>query len=419
MRDKDLYQQILGLANPWRVVEVDLNKDQKAVTLKVEHEGGIGYTCPKCKQACKLHDHKPVRRWRHLDTCQFQTVIECRIPRTKCETDGILQLDVPWAEPGSGFTALFEALIIDWLHEASVSAISEQFGLTWDQVDGIRGRAVKRGLARRETREHKNLGLDEVSYQKHHEYATIVLDKDTDTVLEVLDDRKEEGVRTFLEGLTEAQKDAVESVSMDMWPAFIGAVRKTIPDAENKICFDHFHIAQAFTKAVDSVRKWEHKQLLSWKGESELKGSKFEWLKNSQNVDNRTRVWFMKLAKSDLKTARAWAIKEAAAEIWQYVSLTWAKKAWKKLLGWMDRSRLKPMKKVSKMIKKHLWGIMNAIRLKQDNGQVEAKNTRIKNIKRMACGFRNRQRFKEAILFHLGKLDMYPSALYPLSHPIS
>ncbi len=110
-----------------------------------------------------------------------------------------------------------------------------------------------------------------------------------------------------------------------------------------------------------------------------------------------------------LKTARAWAIKEMAGRLWDYVSPTCAERAWKKLLGWMSRSRLEPMKELVKTIKTHFYGIMNAIRLKADNADAESLNTKIQKIKNFSCGFRNKERFKNAIYFYLGGLDLYPA----------
>jgi transposase len=109
-----------------------------------------------------------------------------------------------------------------------------------------------------------------------------------------------------------------------------------------------------------------------------------------------------------LKTARAWAIKEHARSLWDYVSPAWAKKAWKKWIGWALRSRLEPIKKVARMVRTHLQGILNAVVLGATNATAESLNAKIQHVKRMACGFRNRERFRNAIYFHLGSLDLYP-----------
>ena len=124
-----------------------------------------------------IHDHQD-RTWRHLDTCQFKTLVHARVPRLKCPTHGIRQLKVPWAEPGSQFTALFETLAIDWLKATSVSGAAKLLRITWDEASGIMERAVRRGLKRRQAEPVKHLGVDETSFATRHEYVTVVADLD-------------------------------------------------------------------------------------------------------------------------------------------------------------------------------------------------------------------------------------------------
>ena len=121
MRDKDLYAQILGIKSPWQVSSVDLNVPEGKVTVQVEQEEGVRSCCPACGKESSGYDSR-TRRWRHLDTCQYKTILVADVPRVKCEEHGVVTISVPWAEPGSGFTALFEALVIDWLKEASTLA---------------------------------------------------------------------------------------------------------------------------------------------------------------------------------------------------------------------------------------------------------------------------------------------------------
>ena len=123
MRDKDLYCQILGLQSPWRVTDVELNASEGEVKVHVELEAGSKLSCPKCGISCAGYD-KRLKQWRHLDTCQYKTILVAEVPRIQCPEHGVLMIKVPWAESGSGFTALFEALVIDWLKEASIQAVA-------------------------------------------------------------------------------------------------------------------------------------------------------------------------------------------------------------------------------------------------------------------------------------------------------
>ena len=410
MRDRDLYQQILGLSHPWRVSDIRLSLADRQVVVVAECSAGETLSCPTCDRACGRHDHRK-REWRHLDTCQLQTLIEAEVPRVNCPEHGVQQVVVPWAGPGSRFTALFEAMVIAWLGEAPIKAVAELMGLSWDQVDGIQQRAIARGLARRPATSVCNLGIDETSYQDDHEYVSVITDRDRRVVLEVLEDRKKETVLAWLDTLSPEQLQKIETVSMDMWEAFINAFKERLPEADRKICFDRFHVAGYFGKAVDKVRIAEHKALGK---DSILTRTKHQWLRNSERTDNRSRTWFMELTRASLKTARAWAIKEQAGKLWSFTSRTWAEKGWRRLVGWMDRSRLEPVKEVAATIKTHLWGIINAVVTNTTNAIGESLNAQIQKIKAMACGFRNRARFRRAILFHLGGLDLMPvGATYP------
>lgn len=407
MRDTDLYQQILGVPAPWAVTNVDLDLKNGKVEVFVSLPSGSQVHCPMCQTACTRYD-KRQRRWRHLDTCQYQTLLIADVPRVKCDEHGVHQIDVPWSEEKSRFTALFECLVIDWLREASVSAVSRQLGLSWDAIDGIMQRAVKRGLDRRDTRsDYPDLDIDEIAFRKRHDYVTVISDPGRGDVIHVCDDRTKESLSNFYEGLSEQQREAINTVSMDMWPAFINTTLECIPGAERKIAFDRFHVAQHLGKAVDKVRRDEARRLKA-EGNSILVGTKYDWLHAEQNVSPKRKSAFRQLCDSELKTARAWMWKEAARYLWHYRHRTWARKAWERWYNGAIRSRLEPIKKAARMIKRHLWGIINAVVTGTTNGGAESLNSRIKMVKVRSRGFRNKERFKTAIYFHLGGLQLYP-----------
>ena len=158
------------------------------------------------------------------------------------------------------------------------------------------------------------------------------------------------------------------------------------------------------------MRRQEHRQLIK-QGDERMKGSKYHWLRNRSNMSWHQQRNFSALRQSSLKTARAWAIKEFASRLWEYRSRTWAYKGWKRLINWMARSRLKPMQQTAKTLRKHLWGILNAVILGVNNSHAESMNSRIKTVKTRARGFRNKQRFRNAIYFHLGGLQLYPASI--------
>ena len=200
-----------------------------------------------------------------------------------------------------------------------------RFGAAW--LDGVRTPV-------------KELAIDETSFQKWHEYVTVLIDRDRDIVLDVLDGRKRADVKDWFNAIPEEERNQLNHVSMDMWKPYINAVLETVKDAKKKICFDRFHVAQYFGKAVDKVRAKEHRALLGEHGESPLTRTKHDWLRNGHRTDNRGRREFMALTRMHLRTARAWAIKETAADLWDYSYRASALKAWTDLLGWISRCRL-------------------------------------------------------------------------------
>jgi transposase len=144
MRDAELYAKILGLPHPWFVENVDLDMTALKVLVQIGRRDDTSLACPERGQACPGYDRQP-RRWRHLDTCQFETVLAADVPRCSCPEHGVKQVRVPWAGPCSRITALFERLAIDWMQEAGRSATARQLGLSRSEADGIMQRAVNRG----------------------------------------------------------------------------------------------------------------------------------------------------------------------------------------------------------------------------------------------------------------------------------
>lgn len=408
MRDRELYARILGIEAPWTVEDVELRLEYGEVLIKVARSATARLVCPECSAEGAKYDEAE-RRWRHLDTCQYQTILVAKVPRVQCRDHGVHQIRVPWAEPGSRLTSMFERLVIDWLLAVeSVSAVAERLGLSWDQVDGIRSRAVARGLDRRGAlRLPAVIGIDETSFQKRHEYVTIVSAGAAPRVLWVGDDNDERALNVFWDTVPEAQREAIECIAMDMSNAYIASTRKHVPKADAKIVFDRFHVMKHANEFVEKVRKREDRALRI-EGDETLKGTKWRWLQNPAAMRWADRQEFQRLRNSDLRTARAWAYKQTVARLWGYVSRSRAEAAWKRLCYGAIRSSLVPVKEFARMIVSHWTGVINAATSDVTNAMAEAVNAGVQRIKRSACGFRSRERFRLAIMFHFGSLDLYP-----------
>ncbi len=403
---KTMYAAILGLTKPWEVESVEVKLNPGEVHVHVALPDKTAWVCPECLSKAPIHDHQD-RSWRHLDTCQYKTLVHARVPRLDCPQHGVKQLKVPWAEPGSHFTALFECLTIDWLTQASFKAVAAQLRLTWDEVDGIQQRAVRRGLERRKLDPPRYVGVDETSFQKGHEYVTVVSDiTDKTRVLYVADGHGKDAMDGFWKLFPTEARVKIEAVAMDMWEPFIKSVEKNLPLGD--IVHDKFHVAQYLGDGVDQVRRQESRELAE-AGNPILKGTKYRWLENPTRRDRAKTRKFNVLRAQVHKTSRAWALKETAMGLWDLISAGAADRNFKAWYSWARRSRLEPMKEVAGIIKRHWHNIRTYFTHRITNAGSESINSKIQAVKRRACGFRNRARFRTAIYFHCGGLNLYPS----------
>jgi transposase len=408
MQDRELYRRILGIEAPWQVERVELKLEAGEIHVYLEHGTDVSWACAECCSPSPLYDHQPERCWRHLDTCQYQTILHASPPRTNCKEHGVKVVTLPWAEAGARFTALFEALAIAWLKSASQKAVAAQLALTWDEIHGIMQRAVKRGLQRRQAEPIVHLGVDEKAFRKGHSYLTVVNDLERSRVLHVAEGRQQSSLDEFWSTVNEAQKAGIEAVAMDMWDPYVESVRAHLPEAEQKIVFDKFHIAKHLGEAVDQVRRKEHKALKA-EGDERLTGTKYDWLRNPAAMDREQRQKLGQLRNSELKTARAWALKETAMALYGYTYEKPARKHFQWWYNWAVRSRLEPMKKIAGMLKRRFENIITYLEHPITNATSESLNAKIQWVKYTARGFRNKQNFIDAIYFHCGGLDLDPS----------
>ncbi|HDV7534141.1 TPA: ISL3-like element ISEc53 family transposase, partial [Escherichia coli] len=275
MDEKSLYAHILNLTAPWQVKSLTLDENAGSVTVTVGIAENTQLTCPTCRKSCSVHDHRH-RKWRHLDTCQFMTLVEADVPRVMCPEHGCQTLPVPWAGSGSRYTLLFESFVLSWLKISTVDAVRKQLKLSWNAVDGIMTRAVKRGLSRiKKPLSVRHMNVDEVAFKKGHRYITVVSDRDG-RALALTDDRGTESLASYLRSLTDSQLLAIKTLSMDMNAGYIRAARIHLPNAVEKIAFDRFHVAKQLGEVVDKTRQNEHPHL-PVESRRQAKGTRFLW----------------------------------------------------------------------------------------------------------------------------------------------
>ncbi len=315
MKDIQLYQQILGLVEPWRVESVSLKPKEGEIEVRVGFAETI-WGCPQCSQRMHIHDYEE-RRWRHLDSCQFKTMIISRVPVVRCPTHGAQAVAVSWAEKYSRFSRLFERLAIDVMLECSIKGACEILRLSWDEADGIKQRAVKRGLARKEPVVMPRLCVDEKAMGNGQNYLTIVAEVQPDrtTVQYVAEKREQESLDAFWQSLTATQLAGVEAVGMDMWEPYVQSTLAHVPGANTKIVHDPFHLVKTMNEAVNEVRKNEHRRLQA-QGDDTLKGTRQLWLYGLENVPAKHAPHFEQVWTLNLETSRAWMLKEVFRNFW-------------------------------------------------------------------------------------------------------
>jgi transposase len=408
MQDIELYRQILGLEAPWRVEQVELNLTDQSVLISVAYETQATWCCPQCQRPVPIYDHREPRQWRHLDSCQFRTVLVARLPRIACPEHGVQTVLVPWSSPNSRFTRLFERFALDVLRAAKVQLQAAQLlRLSAGQLHDLMHRAVERGLSRRNREQSlPHLSLDEKSFQKGHKYITVLSDPLCKCVLEVKEGRGLEAVHSLLkETLTQEQRANVQSVSMDMWPAFASAREALLPQADT--VHDRFHVASYLNDAVDSTRKAEHKTL-SKQQDTTLSRSKYLWLRSPDTMTEKQKMAFAALSGLELETAKVWMFKENFRQFFTCHTEYGARSFFER---WYHAALVlgnTHLRKVAEMLNRHLPGLLAYIRHRVSNGTAEGLNSQVQLIKANARGFRRFENFRVAILFFLGKLDLYP-----------
>ncbi len=319
-------------------------------------------------------------------------------------------MQVPWADKSSRFTALFESFAIKVLESCPASKAADLLGISWDQADGIKQRAVTRGMARREVGGVEILCIDEKAVGRGHDYVTVVaglLDGEFH-VLYVGDGKGEAALDGFWEWLGDEGCGRIRAVSIDMGKPYQKAVRKHCPGAD--IIFDPFHIMMMMNKALNEVRKRE--VITCTKAVKEaLKGTRQLWLYGSENVPEKHAERFDELKEGTMRTARAWRVKELWRTFGKCVDVDDGKAFFKRWYTLAMRSKLAPIKKVARTLKEHVAGVVSFLEHRICNAFAESINSRIQLLIQKSCGYRTRQRLKTDILFHLGGLDLKPAVI--------
>ena len=390
MHETEFYQQILGLASPWIVANVTLDLEAGQVDIHVEHADASKFCCPECDRELACYDHVSERRWRHLDTMQYRTVLHARPPRVKCPEHGVKQVQLPWAENNSRFTLFFERFAIDVL--LATQTVQGDAGIlrtSWDESWHVLKKAVARGKARKTDTVMPRIGIDEKAFRKGQNYISLIYDLDRSTVEAISDGNDTAAGNACFAQLSQAQLDGVEAIAMDMSAAYVKAAKENIPLAETKIVHDRFHVMKLATEAVDKVRRGEHRKL-SADGDKRLSRTRYLWLSGQENLSEQQRERFDAVYTQGLQTGKAWAYKEMLRDLWHHADAASATAYFKDWYKRVIHTKLSPMKKVAKTIRDRLVNVVSYCTHFITNAVAEGMNSKIMSIKRRVGGYRNR-----------------------------
>lgn len=398
MKDTELFQMALGVIPPWLVERCEFDPDRKRLDIYIDFTRGGEFTCHGCgREGSKAYDTVN-KTWRHLNFFEHVTYLHARVPRTDCPDCGIGLVSVPWAREGSGFTLLFEAFVMVLARNMPVNAIArlvkEHDTRLWrvlhHYVEKARGEQDYSGVTR--------FGVDETSSKKGQNYISVFVDMDESKVIFATPGKGADTLGAFKEDLEAhgGQADRIQDACCDMSGAFISGIEKIFENAE--ITFDKFHVVKILNDAVDEVRRQEQKE------RSELKRTRWVWLKNEENQTDREFEIFESLKNLNWKTIRAAHLKINFQELYSQPNET-AEAFLKKWYFWATHSRLGPMIAAAKTVKRHWNGILRWFESRMTNGLLEGLNSLIQAAKARARGYRSDRNLITMVYIIAGKLD--------------
>lgn len=414
-----LFTTALGLQAPWAVKDIELNTAKRRIDFQVVYEAKR-MTCPACGMIDQgIHD-RVARSWRHLDFFQYEAWLHAEVPRVQCGGCGkTTQVPVPWAREGSGFTLLFEALALSLCRELPVSQAANLMRVAAKRLWTRIAHYVPLARAQDDMSGVRRIGVDETSAKKGHEYITVVHDLDAKRLLFACAGRDHGTLTAFADDLKAHGGDpaAVEHVCMDMSAAYTKGATQALPKAS--ISYDRFHVIALANEAMDAVRRDEMRTsaaaVREAVGADDRKGVKrlfWAMRKNPENWNRKQIDTMHWLQRSNLKSARAWRLKQALRAVYADAvasndepAARLALRAW---LSWARRCRLEPFKRLALTLVERFDGVVRGMLDGRSNAFVEAMNGLLQQTKTAARGFRTTENFIAIAYLRMSKLKHLP-----------
>jgi transposase len=369
-------------------------------------------TCSCCGQPAPLYDCLQERRFEFIPLWGYRVYLRYRMRRVQCSSCGVKVEQVPWARGKRELTVTYMQFLAHWASMLSWREVAVQFRTSWEKVFQAVEYIVQWGLEHRDLSGVTAIGVDEIAWCKGHNYLTLVyqIDAGNTRLLWIGKERTVKTLLGFFRFFGESRSQALKYVCSDMWQTYLKVIKKKAGQAIHIL--DRFHIVAKLNKAIDEVRAEEHRQMKKDGYEPILTNSRWCLLKRPENLTEKQEAKLKDLLQYNLKSVRAYLLKEDFNGFWDYVSPAWAGKFLDRWCTRTMRSKLEPMKKVAKTLRKHKPLILNWFRAKKafSSGVVEGLNNKAKVTTRKSYGFRT-VRGAEIALYHaLGKLPTPPMA---------
>lgn len=397
---EELFSAALMIKEPLYVKKIEFDGDQGTLDIYIDFRKGSRFQCNMCgKSDLPVHDTVD-KTWRHLNFFQYKTYIHYRNPRSNCPDHGIHLVEAPWGAQGTGFTLLFEALILQLAMYMPILKVAELVDEYDTRIWRIVNRHVNLAHAVADYSTMTCVGIDETSSKKGHNYVTLFVDMDESKVVYVTEGKDSSTISEFKTEMPCHRCDPtqIDSFSMDMSPAFQKGIEDNFPWA--CVTFDKFHVIKLMNEALDAVRREEQKKFPFFKN------SRYLWLTNPQKLSQSKVERLESLKSLNTKTARAYQIKITLQDIYQNaVDKNQAMQLLSKWYGWAARCRIDQVKEFAKTIKKHWAGVLNYFDSRMTNGVLEGINSIIQAARAKARGYRNVGNFITIIYLLAGKLS--------------
>ena len=397
-----LFEAALDIQAPWEIKEVRLDRERRRLDIVLDFQRGALFSCSECHRALVAYDTR-MREWRHLDFFQYETHLYAPLPRTDCPDCGVKTVNVPWANPQSGFTLFFEAWAIEMSQVMTIKAASNRLRISDDRLWRLLKRVVIKAMSTQDLSGIYAIAVDETSWQKGHKYVSFVFDYHSKKLVFGVEGKDHKVLEHFAQHLEEhgGKRENIRQVCCDMSKAFIKGIEDNFPQAA--ITFDKFHVIKAVNEALEKIRRREaHDNPV-------LKGSRWDWMKNPQKLSEAGHRRINEaLSQKRLQTGKAYRLKILLQEILDarnektYAAGKGELKGW---LRWAFLCRIPEMVEVAQMISRHLEGILNWFSSRMTNALLEGYNSVLRAGRGVARGFRTVANVIIKSFLTAGKLD--------------